>query len=101
MEFKGIMSTFHKGNSPGIPSLPKMRVLSAQQWKCSINTQSAVHLRAQGQGRAGQTHGNNAPAAPPPPSAASPAARRLAPSRGGPPARGGAGALAGSGGGGG
>lgn len=50
MEFKGIMPTFHKGNFPGIPSPLKMCVLSVQQWKCLINTQSAVHLRAQGRG---------------------------------------------------
>ena len=54
MEFKGIMSTCHKGNSPGIPSPTEdtcaLHAAVETFDKRLINTQSAVHLRAQGHG---------------------------------------------------
>ena len=63
MEFKEIMSTCHEGNSPGIPSPTEdacaLHAVVETFDKGLINTQFAVHLRAQGHGEEIPWRGNS------------------------------------------
>ena len=63
MELKEIMSTCHKGNSPGIPSPTEdacaLPAVVGMFDKGLINTQFAVHLRAQGHGGEIPCRGNS------------------------------------------